>query len=84
MNISVEICFVDPSDLDGAVAALRGRGYQIDKIEDLMDDVQVQAIFVHTSRDVNDTDDHWMASSLVLNESSTIVEPFGGSADNAG
>jgi len=52
MHISVEVCFVDPCDPDGAVAALRERGYQIDEIDDCMNDVQVQAIFIRVSRDV--------------------------------
>jgi len=91
MNISVEICFVDPCDPGGAVAALREHGYRIDKLKDLMDDPAVEAVFVHASRDVTDAelantpgDRWWTASSLVLNESGKIVEPFGGYADNAG
>jgi hypothetical protein len=90
MRISTEICFTNPCDLDDAVAALRGRGYQIDKIDDLMDDVQVQAVFVHASRDVTGAElagtpgDRRAAGGLVLDESSEIVEPFGGCADNAG
>jgi hypothetical protein len=89
MRISAEICFTDPCDPDGAVAALRGRGYHIDKIEDLRDDVQVQAVFVHAARDVTDAElgtsgDRWAAGGLVLDESNEIVEPFGGCADNAG
>lgn len=90
MRISAEICFVVPCDPDGAVIALRERGYQIDKIEDLRDDSEVGALFIHAARDVADAElagtpgDHWAASGLVLDESSTIVTPFGGYSDNAG
>jgi hypothetical protein len=87
MHISVEVCFVDPCDPDGAVTALREHGYRIDKIEDLRDDAEVDAVFVHASRDVTDAeiagtpDDHWEASCLVLDEAGKLVEPFGGLAD---
>jgi len=90
MRISTEICFTDPCDPDGAVAALRERGYQIDKVDDLMDDMQVQAVFVHVSRDVTDVElagtpgDRWAAGGLVLDESNEIVKSFGGFSDNAG
>jgi len=90
MRISTEICFTEPCDPDGAVAALRERGYQINKVDDLMDDVQVQAVFVHVSRDVTDVElagtpgDRWTAGGLVLHESNEIVKSFGGSSDNAG
>jgi hypothetical protein len=109
MRIQAEICFTDPCDPDGAVAALRERGYRIDKIQDLRDDAAVDAVFVHASRDVTGAeltadvvnaaklsaqaggmspehviDDRWAASCLVLDESGTIVAPFGGYSDNAG
>jgi hypothetical protein len=91
MRISAEICFVDPCDPDAAVAALRERGYRIDKIQDLMDDVEVGAVFVHASRDVpaaelaGRTGDHWeQASDLVGRESHDIVRPYGGFSDNVG
>ncbi len=68
MRITAEICFVDPCDPDAAVVALREHGYRIDKIADLTDDEKVGAVFVHASRDVNDSElvgtpgDHWAAS----------------------
>jgi hypothetical protein len=52
MRIEFEICFVEPCDVDGAVAALREHGYEIDKIHDRMADPMVEAIFVYASRDV--------------------------------
>ena len=81
MRISVEMCFVDPCDPDG---------YQIDKVEDLRDDAEVGAVFVHASRDVTLAElagtpgDRWAAGGLVLDESNEIVKSFGGFSDNAG
>jgi hypothetical protein len=89
MRIQAEICFVDPCDPDGAIAALRERGYRIDNFQDLRDNAEVDAVFVHASRDVTDAEltepgNHWAAGCLVLDESSTIVAPFGGYSDSAG
>ena|SRR5215471_9425565 len=52
MRIQTEICFIEPCDVDGAVTALRAHSYEIDKIDNLMDDEEVGAIFVYASRDV--------------------------------
>jgi hypothetical protein len=52
MRIQTEICFIEPCDVDGAVTALRAHSYEIDKIDNLMDDEEVSAVFVYASRDV--------------------------------
>jgi hypothetical protein len=82
-RMSGMLCFLTPQAAIDGMEAVEAAGYQRNVLHDWIDD-ESNAVFAEAWRDVPDDADEFEVGGTILDELSTIVVRFRGTADDVG